>query len=139
MGFTGYYRRFVKKNYGCICKPLTELLKKDQFEWIEHAKLAFQELKKAMISPLVLALPNYYQSFMIETDACNFGIGAILMQEGHLIAYINKTLSPKHQGLSIYENELMAIVYAITKWHHYLYGRHFIIKTNIHSLKYLLQ
>ena len=138
LGLTGYYRRFVK-NYGCLCKPLTDLLKKDQFRWSEQAETAFQKLKKAMTSPPVLALPDYSQDFVVETDACSTGIGAVLMQGGHPLAYISKALASKHQGLSVYEKELLAIVYDVTKWHHYLYRRHFIIKTDHHSLKYLLQ
>ena len=48
-------------------------------------------------------------------------------------------MSLKHQGLSVYEKELLAIVHVVTKWHHYLHGRHFVIRTDHHSLKYLLQ
>ena len=63
----------------------------------------------------------------------------MLMQEGHPLAYISKALSLRHQGLSVYEKELLAIVFAVKKWHHYLHGRHFVIRTDHHSLKYLLQ
>ena len=92
-----------------------------------------------MISQPVLALPDFTQDFIIETDALGTGIGAVLMQKGHSLAYINVALSTKHQGLSVYENELFVIVYAVSKWHHYLFGRHFSIRTDHHSLKYLLQ
>ena len=138
LGLTGYYRRFVK-GYGEICKPLTVLLKKEQFKWSENSDAAFLKLKAAMISLPVLALPDFTQDFIIETDALGTGIGAVLMQKGHPLAYISKALSAKHQGLSMYENELFAIVYAVSKWHQYLSGRHFTIRTDHHSLKYLLQ
>ena len=138
LGLTGYYRRFVQ-GYGTISKPLTALLKKEQFKWNENAEEAFQQLKFAMTSPPVLALPDFSQPFIVETDASGRGIGAVLMQGGHPLAYISKALSPKHQGLFVYEKELFAIVYAVSKWQHYLYGRHFIIRTDHHSLKYLLQ
>ena len=138
LGLTGYYRRFVK-GYRSISRPLTELLKKDQFHWSEAATEAFLQLKAAMISPPVLALPDFSQPFIVETDASGIGIGAVLMQNGHPLAYISKALSFKHQGLSVYEKELLVIVHAVTKWHPYLYGRHFTIKTDHHSLKYLLQ
>ena len=115
------------------------MLRKDQFKWSEKAEAAFHKLKKAMVNPPVLTLPDFSKPFVVETDASNTRIGAVLMQEGHPLAYISKALSPKHQGLLVYEKELFVIVYAVTKWHHYLHGRHFNIKTDHQSLKYLLQ
>ena len=92
-----------------------------------------------MINPPVLVMPNFSEEFIVETDTLGIGIGAVLMQGGHPIAFISKALSLKHQALSVYEKELLAIVYAVTKWHHYLNGRHFSIKTDHQSLKHLLQ
>ena len=106
------------KVYGHMSKPLSALLKKDQFKWSEEADSAFQQLKAAMVSPPVLALPNFSQEFIVETDASGSFIGAVLMQRGHPLAYISKTLSTRHQGLSVYEKELFAIVYVVSKWHH---------------------
>lgn len=137
LGLTGYYRRFVK-DYGKISQPLTRLLRKDAFEWDQGAEQAFQLLKVAMTTSPVLALPDYSKEFVIECDASGVGIGAVLMQEGHPIAYISKALAPKHLGLSAYEKELLALVYAVQKWGHYLLGSHFIIRTDHLSLKYLL-
>ena len=99
---------------GSICKPLTTLLKKNQFVWTLEATKAFQALKETMISPLVLALPDFSEEFIVKTDVLGIGIGVVLMQKGHSIAFINKTLSPKHQALSVYEKELLAIVYVVT-------------------------
>ena len=102
MGLTGYYRRFIK-GYASISQPLTILLKKNAFQWCPQAQLAFEELKQAMIESPILALPNFNEEFIIETDASGFGIGAVLQQNGHPIAYLSKTLAPKHQALSTYE------------------------------------
>jgi hypothetical protein len=137
LGLTGYYRRFVK-NYGSISKPLTQLLKKDAFIWQEEALTAFNALKQAMIQPPVLSLPDLNQPFVVETDASGSGLGAVLMQAGHPIAFISKALGPRQQALSTYEREMLAILQAVTKWRHYLWGRHFTIRTDHVSLKYML-
>jgi hypothetical protein len=134
LGLTGYYRKFVK-NYGAISNPLTQLLKKDAFAWKEDATRAFRNLKQAMTQPPVLSLPDLNKSFVVETDASGSGIGAVL---GHPISFISKSLGPQQQALSSYEREMLAILHAVTKWRHYLWGRHFTIRTDHVSLNYLL-
>ena len=69
---------------------------------------------------LVLALPNFTISFEIETDASSIGVGAVLQQNKHLIPFISKTLSPKWATLSVYEKELLVIVFTVQKWEQYL-------------------
>lgn len=83
-----------------------------------------------------MALPDFSQPFTLECDASNRGIRAVLQQHNRPIAFSSKALGPKNQAISTYEKELIAIVYAIKKWQHYLQGRHFIIKTDHSSLKY---
>jgi hypothetical protein len=73
-------------------------------------------LKTALTSAPVLALPNFSQPFEIKTDASDKGIGAVLHQTGHPIAFISKTLGPRHLGLSTYENECLAILMAVEHW-----------------------
>nr|XP_023872616.1 uncharacterized protein LOC111985197 [Quercus suber] len=120
LGLTGYYRKFVK-GYGQIAAPLTALLKKDSFVWTSEATTAFQRLKEAVSCPLLLALPDFNKTFIVECDASGLGLGAILMQDHRPIAYHSQALK------------------GIKKWRPYLLGRPFIIKTNRHSLKYLLE
>lgn len=89
-----------------------------------------------MTSTPVLALPNFNKDFILECDASGVGIGRILSQEGHLIAFISKVLSKRTLGLSTYEKEMLSIIHNVEKWHPYLLGRHFKIKTDHHSLTY---
>lgn len=86
----------------------------------------------------MLALPRFDKPFVVETDASGTSIGVVLMKEGHPIAYISRHLKEIQLHLSIYENELLTVVFAVQKWRHYLLTRHFVIKTDQKSLKFLL-
>lgn len=138
LGLTGYYRKFVK-GYSIISRPLTDLLKKNAFKWSSEAQTAFQRIKDAMVQAPVLALPDFTQPFIVETDACKDGIGAVLQQGRRPVAYISQKLSPSKQDLSTYEKEFLALVVAVTKWRHYLMGGKFVIRTDHISLKYLVE
>lgn len=120
LGLTRYYRRFIQ-HYGLISKTLTDLLKKGTtFQWTPTTATAFQVLKQKLTQAPVLALPNFSKQFVLETDASDLGIGAVLMQEGHPIAFLSKTLSTRNQALSTYEKECIAILLAVDKWRPYL-------------------
>lgn len=92
-----------------------------------------------MCSAPVLAMPDFSLPFILETDASDKGLGAVLMQGKRPIAYLSKALGIKNQGLSTYEKEFMALLTAVQKWRHYLQGGPFIIKTDHMSLKHLLE
>ncbi|CAN6458145.1 unnamed protein product [Victoria cruziana] len=102
LGLTGYYRRFIC-GYGLIAAPLTKMLKKGTFAWSEKSEKAFEELRAALIQAPVLALPNFENSFVVETDASDVGIGAVLTQDGHPIAFMSKALTQRAKPFSTYE------------------------------------
>ena len=138
MGLTGYYRRFIK-NYSHVTAPLTNLLKRNSFLWDDEARKCFETLKQIMSSTLVLPTPDFPKPFVIECDALRFGIGAVLMQEGHPIAFESRKLNKREFLRFTYNKEMLAIMHALTKWQQYLLGSKFLIRTDHNSLQHLLQ
>lgn len=137
LGMAGYYRKFVR-HFAILAKPLTELLKKNAlFVWTSVHQDSFAALKAALISAPVLAMPDFTKPFCVETDACAGGVGAVLLQGGHPLAYISKPLGPKTSGLSTYEKEYLAILLAVEQWRIYLQHQEFTIYTDQRSLAHL--
>jgi hypothetical protein len=115
-------------HFGIISKPLTTLLRKDTlFVWTELADQSFKALKIALAQAPILAILDFTKPFIIETDASGGGVGAVLQQGGHPIAYISRSLGQKNLGLSTYEKECMAILFAVEQWRPYLQHGEFII------------
>jgi hypothetical protein len=116
LGLAGYYRKFVC-DFGIISRPLTDLLKKSSvFRWTELENAAFEALKHALMSVPVLALPDFSLTFEIETDASDRGIGAVLLQQKHPLAFLSRILGPRTSMLSTYEKEALAILLAVDHW-----------------------
>jgi hypothetical protein len=84
-----------------------------------------------------LALPDFSLPFHIETDASAVGVGAVLIQNGHPLAYVSKALGPKNQGLSTYEKEYLAILVAVDHWRPYFLQGQLVIHTDQQSLTHL--
>ena len=136
-GLASFYRRFVK-DFSTLAAPLNEVLKKNVgFKWGEKQEEAFNVLKQKLTNAPILALPNFQKSFEIECDASNVGIGAVLLQEGHPIAYFSEKLSGPTLNYSTYDKELYALVRALKTWQHYLYPKEFVIHSDHESLKYI--
>ena len=134
---SGYYRKFIK-GYGFISIPLSDLLKKNTpFIWTSTHQGAFCALKQTLSSAPVLQMPDFSKTFTIETDASDIGIGVVLTQQGHPIAYLSKALGPRARAMSTYEKECLAILLAVDKWKSYLQHKEFIIASDHRSLTHL--
>jgi hypothetical protein len=83
-------------------------------------------------------MPDFAKPFIVECDASSHGFGAVLIQEGHPIAFYSRPVAPRHRALAAYERELIGLVQAVRHWRPYLWGRSFVIRTGHYSLKYLL-
>jgi len=137
LSLTGFYRRFIK-DYAKLAFHVTSLLRRDYFQWSFDAQMAFEALKRAMTRAPVLALPDFTSPFFVETDASGFGMGAVLSQHDHPIAYFSKQFCPKLLRSSTYIRELHAITTAVKRWCQFLLGHPFFILTDHHSLKDLM-
>lgn len=141
LGLCSYYRKFIR-NFAEIASPLHALTKKGQrFLWSEECEERFQTLKSKLMTAPALAYPNFSQMFILDTDASNTAIGAVLSQtirgEEHPAAYASLTLSSSEKKYSITRRELLAVVTFIKNFRHYLYGRKFLLRTDHGSLRWL--
>lgn len=125
LGFANFYRRFIE-NFAQVTKPLTSLFKKNvKFRWTTWANEAFQTLLKSFTSPTILHVYNFSKPAIIETDASDFAIAAILSQPDdlgnlHPVAFHSRTLRDAEINYDTHDKELLAIIDAIEAWKHYL-------------------
>lgn len=141
LGISSWYRRFVK-DYATLVAPLTNLLRKNKrFEWSEECERAWVSVKECLVTAPVLAMPDYEREFVIQADASNFGIGAVLTQNfddgERVIAYLSRSLSRQERNFSTTEKECLAVLYAIEKFRPYIEGSHFTVITDHFSLLWL--
>jgi len=141
LGLASYYRRFVP-TFAEIAAPLHALTAKNKlFEWTSDCDRAFVRLKLALISSPILAMPNDADPFLLDTDACDVSIGAILsqIQSGveRVIAYASRSLSKPERNYCVTRRELLAIVCYTETFRHYLLGRQFVIRTDHSALQWL--
>ncbi|CAI5471096.1 unnamed protein product [Closterium sp. Yama58-4] len=126
LGFVNYVRRFIPNMAG-ITGPLTDLLHKDRnFVWGEEAEAAFQGLKQLLVSPPVLRIADPSKPFEVVTDASDFAIGAVLLQDFgnglQPIAYESRKLQAAERNYPIHDKEMLAIIHAFKLWRCYLTG-----------------
>lgn len=142
LGLCGYYRRFIYK-YAEIAKPLHQLTeKKRPFQWTDDCSKAFLELKTRLITSPILAYPDFSKSFILDTDASNFAISAVLSQEvdgdERPVAYASRTLNKSETKYCITRKELLAVVNYVKYYRHYLIGKPFLNRTDHGSLRWLM-
>ena len=145
IGCIGFYRQFIP-NFATIAVPLTDLTKKGQpnvVKWGNAQEAAFHTLKKLLSMDPILRVPDFNQPFILQTDASDNGLGAVLTQDfddiRHPVAFASKKLLPREKRYSTIEKECLAIVWAIKKFYIYLYGREFVVETDHQPLVYIGQ
>jgi len=142
IALASYYRRFVK-NFSSIVEPLNRLLKKNTpYAWKKDQQDVFEKLKICLITPPILAYPDFDQPFALYTDASTYALGAILSQIGedkkeHVIAYASRTLNIHERKYSVIELECLVVIWAVKHFHHYLHGKFFTVITDHAALAYL--
>uniref|UniRef100_A0A1A8MKZ8 Gypsy retrotransposon integrase-like protein 1 n=1 Tax=Nothobranchius pienaari TaxID=704102 RepID=A0A1A8MKZ8_9TELE len=145
LGFSNFYRRFIR-NYSQTAAPLTNLTSINRpFVWSSKAELAFKELKSKFTNAPILHRPDPQRQFILEVDASDTGVGAVLSQiaEGdkklHPCAFFSRRLTPAESRYDVGDRELLAVKLAIEEWRHWLEGAEtpFLIWTDHKNLIYL--
>jgi hypothetical protein len=133
----GYYRRFIK-GFSKISKPTTELLEKDKkFEWTPACEASFQELKKRLMTALILVMSDMEKPFSIYCYVLDQGLGCVLMQDGCVVAYASRQLRKHEVNYPTHDLELAVVVLALKIWRHYLMRMRCELYTDHKSLKYI--
>jgi hypothetical protein len=143
VGMINYYRSFIH-NLAEKCAPLFQLIKKDtRFVWDREAQSAFENLKSELAEAPMLKHPNFNQPFVIQTNAFDQGLGAVLLQRydgaEHVIQFISRTLQPSEKKRHVREKEALAIVWAAETFRVFVAGTFFTVETDHQSLKWLME
>ena len=142
LGLASYYRRFVK-DFAAVAKPLHRLTEKGvPFVWTDQCQGCFNTLKTLLTSAPILALPNWSRPFIVDTDASDLAIGAVLAQvnedgEEQVIAYASRCLSKAEKNYCVTRRELLAVVTFLQQFKQYLLGRPFMIRSDHGALTWL--
>jgi len=145
LGFANFYRRLIR-DYTQVARPLMELTKKEkgkEWAWNTEAETAFRELKQRFTTAPILAHFNPMRPVLIETDASDFALGAILSQQDeegrlHPVAFHSRKFQPAEINYEIYNKELLAVVDAFKHWRRYCQGATHQIQvfSDHHNLEY---
>ncbi len=143
LGLAGYYRCFIP-NFSSLAAPLTDLTRKGQPEktpWSLEADRAFQQVMAALTSEPLLRAPDFGCPFLLQTDASDTGLGAVLSQvvdgEEHPVIYISRKLTPAESRYATVEKEALAVKWAVLELRYYLLGRKFTLITDHAPLQWM--
>ena len=142
LGLCGYYRKFVK-DFATLAAPLFKLMEKDSFRWSSSCQESFDTLKSALVNAPVTAYPSSAEgdNFILDTDASDVGIGAVLTQVQNgtekVISYASRSLSKAERRYCTTRKELLAIVFFTEYFRHYLLGRSFEVRTDHSALRWI--
>lgn len=143
LGLSSYYHRFIHK-FAAIAKPLHALTSKTAtFQWTLECRSAFESLKCKISQAPILAYPNFDVPFVLQTDASILGLGAVLSQKQsdgqlHPVAFASRSLSKAEKNYSVTELETLAVVWAVSHFHAYLYGHAVTVYTDHSAVKAVL-
>ena len=142
LGLCTYYRRFVP-NFAMVARPLHDLTEKGKmYKWTISCQDSFENLKTVLCSAPILAYPKPGETFILDSDASNTGIGGVLSQvtdeQERVIAYYSRTLSKAERNYRVTRRELLAVVEAVKHFHKYFYRQVFTLQTDHAELQWLL-
>uniref|UniRef100_A0A3P9IIZ6 Gypsy retrotransposon integrase-like protein 1 n=1 Tax=Oryzias latipes TaxID=8090 RepID=A0A3P9IIZ6_ORYLA len=144
LGFANFYRRFIR-GFSGVAAPLHRITSdKVRFVWNEEAEKAFSELKRRFSTAPILTQPDPSKQFIVEVDASESGVGAVLSQRAsdnkiHPCAYFSRKLTPAERNYDIGNRELLAVKVALEEWRHWLEGAEqpFLVWTDHKNLEYI--
>ena len=142
LGLVNYYSKFIP-NCSIILSPLYSLLQKNsRWTWNSTEDDCFKQAKELLTSPRLLVHYDLNKKILLSTDASSYGIGAVLthqMEDGseQPIGFASRTLSPAEKKCSQLDKEALAIIFRVTRFHQYVYGRHFTLYTDHKPLTHL--
>jgi len=121
-----------------IARPLTKFTRKGKkYVWTAECATASEELKNRLILAPILKMPDGTGGMVVYSDASVRGLGCVLMQHGHVIAYASRQLKPHEKNYPTHGLELAAVIFALKIWRHYLLRDQVLIYTDHKSLKYI--
>ena len=141
-GFVNFYRRFIR-DYSWVAVPL--ISPSSPFSWTPEAEAAFKELKHRFNSAPILVQPDPNRQFILEVEASDSGVGAVLSQRSipdqklHPCAFFSRRLNPAEWNYDVGNRELLAVKLALEEWRHWLEGAEhpFIVWTDHKNLAYI--